>query len=155
MTRVASFAEIETEFVARAHAMVWCNCATTDASGRPRSRVVHPYWEGEQGWITTLRSSLKVKQVAANPFVSLGYVADPFRPIYVECRAVWDGDLATRRRLWDLLKSIPSPLGFDAAAVWGNIDDPENGLLRLTPWRIEMNDFSHESGPPVSKVWRA
>jgi len=155
MPQIATFAEIEAEFIARAHAVVWCNCATIDARGRPRSRVVHPYWEGATGWITTQRSSLKVKHMSANPFVSLAYVADPFRPVYVECRAEWDGDLATRRRLWDLLKNIPAPLGFDPAAVWGDIGGPENGLVRLTPWRIEVNDFSHAAGPPVSKVWRA
>ena len=89
--------------------------------------------------------------LAANPFLSLAYIADPFKPIYVECRAVWDGDLATRQRIWDLFRRSPPPLGFDPALTWGAIESPENGLLRLTPWRIELNDYSP---PPQTKVWR-
>ena len=42
MPDVAQFADIETEFIARVHRVVWCNMATVDAQGRPRSRIVHP-----------------------------------------------------------------------------------------------------------------
>jgi hypothetical protein len=151
MLKISTFAEIEPEFIERVHAVVWCNGATVDTHGRPRTRVLHPIWEGATGWVTTRRSSPKVKHLAANPFLSLAYIADPFKPIYVECRAVWDGDLATRQRIWDLLRRTPPPLGFDPALTWGDIEDPENGLLRLTPWRIELNDYSP---PPQTKVWR-
>ena len=141
MLKIDTFAEIEPEFIERVHAVVWCNGATVDTRGRPRTRVLHPIWEGTTGWVTTRRSSPKVKHLAANPFLSLAYIADPFKPIYVECRALWDGDFATRQRIWDLLRRTPPPLGFDPALTWGDIEDPENGLLRLTPWRSELNDF--------------
>lgn len=81
MSQTVAFAEIEQEFVTRVHAAVWCNCATIDTRGRPRSRIVHPVWEGATGWITTRRSSPKVKHIAVNTFVSLAYIADPFKPI--------------------------------------------------------------------------
>lgn len=154
MIKIPTFAEIEQEFVQRAHEAVWCNAATIDARGRPRSRVLHPIWEGDTGWVTTRRSSPKIKQIAANPFVSLAYIADPFRPLYVECQALWVGDLAARQRIWDLLRSMPEPPGFDPALTWGAIEDPENGLLQLTPWRVELNDFSGRDGPPWTKVWQ-
>jgi general stress protein 26 len=152
MTRVITFAEIEQEFHQRVRTVVWCNCATIDAAGRPRSRVLHPLWEGPTGWVTTKRSTPKIKQIAANPFVSLAYIQDPFKPVYVECRTVLDEDLTTRQRIWELCRNTPEPVGFDPAAIWGEIADPDNVLLRLSPWRIELNDFS---GPPRTRIWRS
>ena len=32
-------------FVDMAHRIVWCTVATVDASGAPRTRVLHPVWE--------------------------------------------------------------------------------------------------------------
>lgn len=153
MIEIASFAEIEEEFIRRAHAAVWCNGAIIDSRNRPRSRVLHPVWEGMRGWVTTRRSSPKVKHLAGNPHMSLAYIVDVFRPIYVECIAEWIGDLEERRRVWDVLRNLPAPLGFDPAETWGDIADPENGLLKLTPWRVELNDFV--ARPPVTKVWKA
>lgn len=153
MSEVINFAEIQADFVQRAHASVWCNGATVDTHNRPRSRVLHPMWEGAIGWVTTRRSSPKVKHLAGNPHLSLAYIADALRPIYVECVTVWVGDLEERRRIWGVLKHMPAPMGFDPADTWGDIDDPENGLLKLTPWRIELNDYV--ARPPITKVWRA
>jgi hypothetical protein len=56
---VRSFAEIEEGFIRRVHTMVWCNMATVDGKQRPRSRIVHPIWEGQTGWIGTHRTSHK------------------------------------------------------------------------------------------------
>ena len=150
---IANFADIEAEFIQRAHAAPLCNAATVDSRQRPRSRVLHPVWEGSMGWITTRHDSPKIKQLAANPAMSLAYIADLFRPIYVDCMAVWVDDLTTRRRVWDLLRSLPEPVGFDPALTWGDIEKPENGLLRLRPWRGGVNDFVIQ--PTVTKVWRA
>ena len=48
---------VDDAFVAIAHRIVWCTVATVDRRGRPRSRILHPYWErtedGLAGWITT------------------------------------------------------------------------------------------------------
>jgi hypothetical protein len=40
--RVSSFAEIEPEFIERAHPMIWCDLATVGPNGHPRTRIVHP-----------------------------------------------------------------------------------------------------------------
>ena len=55
---------VEDEFIAVAHRIVWCGVATVDRRGRPRSRILHPYWErtgdGVRGWVVTRPSPLKV-----------------------------------------------------------------------------------------------
>ena len=152
-TRYDSFAEIEADFIDRVHSLVLCNCATVDTRGRPRSRILHPIWEGATGWVTTQKNTLKLKHLAQNPFVSLAYLGEPFKPVYVECQAAWVDDLATRQRIWQWLRNTPEPLGFDPALTWGDVEGPNNGLLRLSPWRIELNDYAAE--PAQTQIWRA
>ena len=45
-------------FVEMAHRIVWCTAASVDHAGRPRSRILHPYWEWDGsslgGWIAWL-----------------------------------------------------------------------------------------------------
>ena len=84
---VKDFSEIEEEFIQRVHRMVWCSAATVDRQGRPRSRVLHPIWEGSTGWIGTHRHSHKARHLARNPYVSLAYIADLHRAVYADCRA--------------------------------------------------------------------
>ena len=64
--RVSSFAEIEPEFVERAHRMVWCDMATVGPDGRPRTRIVHPVWEGDTAWMTSLRLGPKAEDIDRN-----------------------------------------------------------------------------------------
>lgn len=152
MQQVSTFAEIEPEFMQRIQTMVYCNAATVDAQQRPRSRVVHPVWEGTIGWITTQPATAKLNQLRANPAVSLAYIADPFKPVYVECRAVWQNDPATRQHVWDLCKRLPPPLGYDPAEVWGDIESAGYGVVRLEAWRIELYDLLNQQD---RKVWYA
>ena len=158
---VTSFADIEKEFIERVHSIVWCSVATIDTRDRPRSRILHPIWEGKTGWVGTLRHAhVKGKHLAHNPYVSLTYVADiparlPLWPVYVDCRAEWDDTPAAKRHVWELFLEAPPPLGYDPAAVFGfaGIEQPEHaefGVLRLDPWRIELGE-----GPGESRVWRA
>lgn len=115
--------------------------------------MLHPVWEAQIGWVTTRHGTPKLRHLAANPHLSLAYVGDPFRPVYVECRAAWDGDLATRERIWALCRNLPEAKGgFDPSLTWGAIENAENGLLRLVPWRIELNNFR---GPPQTLIWEA
>ena len=146
---VASFEEIADEFVARAHRMVWCSVATIDQHNRPRSRILHPIWEGHTGWIATRPTSPKVAHLRHNPFVSLAYIADVAKPLYVDCRAAWVDDLAEKQRVWDLFKFAPAPVGYDPANVWQSPAAPDFGVLKLMPWRIHLYSF-----PEPSKVWR-
>lgn len=91
---VQNFSDLEAEFIQRVHTMVWCSAATIDRQQRPRSRILHPIWEGSTGWICTHRSSLKAKHLAANPSMSLAYITDAMKPVYVDCKTEWVDDLS-------------------------------------------------------------
>jgi hypothetical protein len=64
--RVSSFAEIEPEFIERAHRMVWCDMATVGPDGRPRTRIVHLEWEGDTAWMTSLCVGPKADDIDRN-----------------------------------------------------------------------------------------
>lgn len=128
--------DITADFVRVAHRIVWCSLATVDRRGRPRSRVVHPYWErtggGLTGWVFTRPTPLKVAHLAGRPYASCSYW-DPAHEIAVaECAAALVDDDATHRRVWDLFASADAPLGYDPAILG---DGPVT-VLRLTPWRL-------------------
>jgi len=153
---VTHFSEIEAEFIQRVHSIIWCNVATVDDRQRPRSRILHPIWEGATGWIATHRNSYKNKHLAQNPFVSLAYIntADIMKPVYVDCTAEWVNDLAEKQRIWELFLNTPSPLGFDPAPDFISPSHENFGVLKLTPWRIALVNFpapSHEAG---QRIWR-
>lgn len=138
------------EFLERAHRMVWCSVATTDAQGRPRSRILHPIWEGQSGWITADPRSPKGRDIARNPYVSLGYVSDVFKPAYADCHAEWVDDRETQQYVWDLLRNADAPLGFDPGLIYSPIgveeaDKPMYGLLKLTPYRLTISELPGET----------
>lgn len=151
---VASFAEIEQEFMARVRRIVWCSVATVDRQGRPRQRILHPIWEGTTGWIATGRHTLKTKHLAKNPYVSLSYWDPQHQQIYVDARAEWDDAPVTKQRIWDLYKSTPPPLGYDLKMIWQSPEDPTLGILKLTPWRIELYGLADLPAGKPPLVWR-
>jgi uncharacterized pyridoxamine 5'-phosphate oxidase family protein len=152
---VKHFSEIEAEFTQRVNKMVWCNVATIDSQQRPRSRILHPIWEGMTGWILTHRTSYKSKHLVQNPYVSLAYVSEVMRPVYVDCRTEWVEDMVQKTRVWNLVKALPLPLGFDPAQDFISPDHENFGLLKLTPWRIDLVSFPAESFDKGTQVWRA
>jgi general stress protein 26 len=129
------------DFVRVAHRIVWCTLATVDRRGRPRSRVVHPYWEqvGDTvtGWLFTRPTPLKVAHLGKTPYVSCSYW-DPAHEVAVaECDAEFADDAESRRKVWELFESAQEPLGYDPKILGG--DDPLDTaiiVLRLTPWRL-------------------
>jgi general stress protein 26 len=154
LMEVTHFSDIEEEFIQRVHSMVWCNVATVDRQQRPRSRILHPIWEGSTGWIVTHRNSHKSKHLAHNPHVSLAYITHIHEPVYVDCVAMWIDDADQKRRIWDLFKNTPPPLGFDPAPDFVSADHKNFGLLKLTPWRITLVNFPAESHYAGQRVWR-
>jgi general stress protein 26 len=153
--RVSTFAEIENEFIARVNARVWCSVATVDTHNRPRSRVLHPIWEGSTGWILTHRHSHKSKHLAQNPYVSLSYAQDVMKPVFVDCKAEWVDDLQEKQRIWNWFKSTPEPLGYDPAHDFITPDNATCGLLKLIPWRIDLVSFPAPSFEDGTRVWYA
>lgn len=144
------FLEIESEFIQRVHTMVWANLATLDSNNRIRSRVMHPIWEGSTGWIGSRRHSLKAKHLAHSPYVSIAYIANVANPVYADCTAEWADGVADKEHVWNLYREAPAPLGFDYGTIFGSPADPEFGVIKLTPWRIELFDINKEK----RKVWR-
>lgn len=150
--RITNFDDIKEEFIERVHSAVWCNVATVDQNNRPRSRVLHPIWEGPLGWVCVNRHSPKAQHLENNPYISLAYIAEPIRPVYAECKAAWEEDMATKTRIWELFKSAPEPLGYDPGSIWSEPTNAEFGLLRLDPWLIRLyNLVAQES----HRIWRA
>jgi general stress protein 26 len=152
--QIQNFSDIEQEFIERVHTMVWCNVATVDTQGRPRSRILHPIWEGATGWIGTQRHSLKSRHLAQTPYISLAYVSNVMGPVYVDATAAWVDDMAQKERIWNLFKTTPEPLGYDPALSFERVDHPSFGLLKLTPWRIDLVTFPAPSYEEGTKVWR-
>ncbi|HJQ69526.1 MAG TPA: pyridoxamine 5'-phosphate oxidase family protein [Blastocatellia bacterium] len=150
--QISSFSEIESEFIARVHSMVWCSFATVDTRNRVRSRVLHTIWEGATGWAATRPDSLKARHIAHNPYVSLAYVSDVYKPVYADCTAEWVDDLSAKQRIWDMFTAAPPPLGYDLKAFFSGVDSPGFGLLKLTPWRIELFDITNPDN--YRRVWR-
>jgi hypothetical protein len=75
--------------------------------------------------------------------------------IHIDARAEWADDMADKRRIWDLYKNTPPPLGYDPALIWnGGVETPELGLLKLTPWRLEMWSISEMAGGMKPRIWR-
>jgi general stress protein 26 len=147
---VSSFSDIESEFIERVHKIVWCSFATQDRKNRLRSRILHPIWDKATGWVGTRRNSLKARHLAHNSYVSLAYIADVARPVYADCIAEWEEQLSNKEVVWEMFRTAPPPLGFDFGTIFRGADDPEFGLLKLTPWRIELDDVANRGN---RKVW--
>jgi len=146
---VARFEEIQAEFLARVSQAVYCTMATIDRQNRPRSRVMHPIWEGPIGWVISWPASHKAKHLAYNPAVSLTYIPEKDKPVYVDGIAEWIDTTEEKLRIWNLHATTPPPVGFDPQPHYGTIDHPYYGVLRITPWRIELGNLY---GEPL--IWR-
>jgi hypothetical protein len=152
--QVKHFSEIEAEFSQRVRTIVWCNVASVDSQGRPRSRILHPIWEGSTGWIGTSPTSLKAKHLVRNPFVSLAYITSVMNPVYVDCKAEWMDDMEVKRHVWNLFASTPEPIGYDPAIDFVAPNSDKWGVLKLTPWRIDLVSFPAPSFEEGTRIWR-
>lgn len=148
-TKIQDFAEIEQEFRERVTKAVLCVAASIEPENRPRTRVLHPIWQGATGWVNTHRHSTKSKHLAHNPHLSLAYAADGLNPVYVDCTAEFIDDMNVKKWLWELTLNAPPPVGFDPALDFITYDNPTYGALKLTPWRIEV--YSLGKG---TKIWK-
>jgi general stress protein 26 len=153
--RTQKFEDIAAEFTKRVARIVWCTMATVDTKGRPRTRIIHPIWDGPAGYIGTGRTSLKAKHIAANPNVSFTYWDQMHEQIYIEAAAEWLDSDADKQRVWDLYKNTPPPLGYDPILIWR--EGPlagDFGVLKLTPRRIELYSIAWlmQGKPPL--IWK-
>ena len=131
-------------FVEMAHNIVWCSVATVDKDGRPRTRILHPYWEWDDeqlvGWIATSPSPVKRTHIDRSPYVSCSYWNDSHDTCSAEAKAIWHYDDETRIRVWNLFKGTDPPLGYDPGMIpaWKSPTDDGFAVLRLEPWRLRV-----------------
>jgi general stress protein 26 len=150
-----TFAEIEPRFRAITDRIVWCTAATVDRAGRPRSRILHPVWEGARGWIATGRHSHKEKHLSANPTMSLCYWDPEQHQAIIECEVEWVDEQDEKDRIWDLFKHAPPPVGYDPGMLWqGGKEDPGFGVLLLKPWRLSVWSMAAMASGQPEDVWR-
>jgi general stress protein 26 len=141
---VSELAKTAPAFVEMAHEIVWASVATVDSQGRPRTRILHPYWEWDgtklTGWVATGPTPVKVAHLERQPNVSVSYWATNQDTCQAECVATWQHDLETRQRVWDFFSSTPEPLGFDPRIIagWTAPDADAFSVLRLDPWRLRV-----------------
>jgi hypothetical protein len=141
---MTSLADTATAFIDIAHRIVWCTVATVDATGSPRSRVLHPIWEfdGEQltGWIATSPQSVKARHLMREPRVSLTYWDATHDVATADCTTFWELDAESRRRGWHRFADAPAPVGYDPSIVpgWAGPDAETFGILRLEPTRLRV-----------------
>ena len=140
-------AEIATSFVEMAHRIVYCTVATTDRVGRPRSRVLHPFWEwdGEalSGSALTYPTPLKRAHLEGSPYASCSYWLPDQDSCIAECRASLSTDEADCARVWGLFSEAPAPVGYDPTMIPDWKDGPGSealGVLSLKPWRLRIFD---------------
>jgi hypothetical protein len=126
------------EFIRIAHSTVWCTLATVDRHRRPRSRVVHPYWEPTGvGWLFTRPTPLKLAHLTRHPHVSCSYWSPSQETAVAECDAQLTNDEPTRRKVWALFAAAEPPLGYDPRILGAGDPLDENiTVLRMTPWRL-------------------
>ena len=150
---VASFEKLADEFHRRVSRIVYCTVATVAPDGSPRTRILHPLWEGSTGWIATTRSGLKARHLAREPRVSLTYWDPAHDVVSVKALAGWVDDPEVNERVWNLFRATPPPYGYDPAEFWPS--GPRNapfGVLRLEPTRVEITGLA--SSPAPKMVWR-
>ena len=52
---------------------------------------------------------------------------------------------------FELFRVAPPPLGYDPAPTFHAVEHPDFGVLKLSPWRVELGDMLGRQ----SRVWRA
>lgn len=149
-------------FVEMAHQIVWCTAATVDSEARPRSRILHPFWQwdGERliGWIATGPTPTKRAHLGAHPYMSLSYWSPTHDTCVADCHASWAFDDETRTMVWNLFLNGPAPVGYDPRIIpaWTSPTVDAFAALRLEPWHLRVFPGSLMMGKGGTVLdWRA
>jgi general stress protein 26 len=110
----------------------WAHMATVGADGCPDVVPVHPCWEGDVLWVMCGTTSVKARNLAANPNVALHWqVTEKGDGLEVWGAGVVYDDLDTKRRLWNGVFDYDLNL----FAPGGPDNSPETGFVAVTPQR--------------------
>lgn len=157
----ASFAAFEQEFIQFTSEIVLCTVTTVSPDGRPRSRMLHPLWQviddRPVGWIATSKTPVKVRHLAANPYIACSYWSPAQNVVYIDCVARWVEDLADKQYVWDAFMTTPPPVGYDLSGYGADgVSNPLFAPLRLDPWRVQiMRGEEFPLGNLTPRMWRA
>ncbi len=117
----------------------------------PRDDVsAPPLLKGQIAWLTTFRSSPNAAHLVRSPSFSLAYVVDVWHPVCADKFAAGVDDPDGRGQVGGLVGAAPPSLGFHPAFVDGSPDDPNFGLVTLTPGRVRRGDTTV---PDHYRVW--
>ena len=140
----ASLSTTAPAFIETAHRIVWATVATVEASGAPRTRILHPIWEFDggtlTGWIATSPLSPKADHLSHEDRVSITYW-DPTQDIVTaDCHTVWETTDEEREACWQRFVDGPAPVGYDPSIIpgWDSPASPGFGVLRLEPFRLRV-----------------
>ncbi|MEM8619174.1 MAG: pyridoxamine 5'-phosphate oxidase family protein [Actinomycetota bacterium] len=110
----------------------WAHLATVGADGEPDVVPVHPCWEGSMCWSMVGNTSVKARNVAANPKVALHWqVTEVGDGVEVWGTAELFTDIETKRRLWEGVFDYD----LNAFAPGGPDNSPDTAFLAITPNR--------------------
>jgi general stress protein 26 len=110
----------------------WAHIATVGADGKPDVVPVHPCWEGDVLWTMAGTTSVKVRNIAANPNVALHWqVTATGDGVEVWGTATVHADVDTKRRLWTGVFDYDLS-GF---APGGPDDSPDTVFIAVHPER--------------------
>ena len=139
-----TFEETATAFVDMAHAIIWCTVGTVDKKNRPRSRILHPFWDwdGKElvGWVGTGATQTKRNHLEQSPFVSINYWVPNRNTCTAESKTSWCFDLESRQYVWDRYLNLPEPLGYNPAIIpgWKNYQSEDFAVLRFDLWKLRV-----------------
>jgi general stress protein 26 len=127
----------------------WAHLATVGADGKPDVVPIHPCWEGDTLWAMVGASSVKARNVAANPDVALHWqVTEVGDGVQIWGTAELFTDLDTKRRLWNGVFDYD----LNAFSPGGPDDSPDTGFLAITPERALV---LHQYGMGGMQRWSA
>ncbi len=107
----------------------WAHLATVGADNRPDVVPVHPCWEGDVCWVMVGATSVKARNLAANPNIAMHW----------QVNEVGDGveiwgtgeifdDLDTKRRMWNAVFDYD----LNAFSPGGPDNSPDTVFLAIT-----------------------
>ena len=110
----------------------WAHLATVGADNQPDVVPVHPCWDGDVLWVMCGLTSVKVRNIEANPNVALHWQVTAIGDgVEIWGTATVHSDLDTKRRLWtgvfDYDLNTFAPGGPDAS--------PDTAFLAIEPER--------------------
>lgn len=110
----------------------WAHIATVGADNQPDVVPVHPCWDGDVLWSMLGVTSVKAKNIAANPNVALHWqVTEVGDGVELWGTAELFSDVETKRRLWAGVFDYD----LNAFAPGGPDNSPETGFVAITPNR--------------------